>query len=126
MASGNELLTGSTQALTFLSIQIGSQMKLRHMLIGASLLMSSLSGMSQSVNDCDMKKIKDEQLLCTATSMMNSVMCEQISTNDGRHYCRAMVQSNSHGCDGITSPVKRQYCLMAVRDKQRSANWAIR
>jgi hypothetical protein len=58
--------------------------------------------------------------------MMNAVMCDQISTNDGRHYCRAMVQINSHGCDPITSPVKRQYCLMAVRDKQRLANWSIR
>jgi hypothetical protein len=101
-------------------------MKFRHILIGSCLLISSLSGMSQSVNDCEMKKNKDEQYLCTATSMVNAVVCDQISTSDGRHYCRAMVQNNSHGCDPITSPVKRQYCLMAVRDKQRSVNWAIR
>ena len=101
-------------------------MKLSHICVGTCLFATSLVGFCQSVNDCELKKNKDEQYLCTATSMVNVVVCDQISTNDGRHHCRAMVQRNSHGCDGITSPVKRQSCLMAVRDKQRAANWAIR
>jgi hypothetical protein len=101
-------------------------MNSRHIFVGSLLLATSLSGLCQSIRDCEMKKIKDEQYLCTATSMVNTVVCYQISTNDGRHYCRAMVQNNSHGCDGITSPIKRQSWLMAIRDKQRAVNWAIR
>jgi len=107
-------------------IEIGSKMKLRHIFVGSLLLATSLSGMCQSVSDCEKKKNKDEQYLCTATSMVNAVVCDQISTNDGRHYCRAMVYNNSYGCDGMTSPVKRQSCLMAIRDKQRAVNWAVR
>lgn len=98
-------------------------MKLRHIFVGSLLVATSLSGMCESVRDCELKKTKDEQYLCTATSMVNSVVCDQISSTDGVSYCRAMVASNSYSCEKIISPIKRQSCLMAVRDKQRVAMW---
>ena len=96
-------------------------MKLRRIFMGSLLVATSLSGMCQSINDCEKKTNKDEQYLCTATSMVNAVVCDQISSKDGVLYCRAMVTSNSYSCDKIDSPTKRQSCLMAVRDKQRTA-----
>ena len=98
-------------------------MKVRHPFIGSLLLAMSLAGFCESVRDCEMKRNKDEQYLCTATTMVNAVICDQISSSDGVFYCRAMVASNSYGCDKISSPIKRQSCLMAVRDKQRLAMW---
>lgn len=91
--------------------------------MGALLLTLSLTGFCESVRDCEMKRNKDEQHLCTATTMVNAVVCDQISSPDGVFYCRAMVAANSYGCDKIASPIKRQSCLMAVRDKQRMAMW---
>jgi hypothetical protein len=98
-------------------------MKLRHIFVSSLLVATSLSGMCQSIRDCEKKTNKDEQYLCTATSMVNAVVCDQISSSDGASYCRAMVASNSYSCDKIVSPIKRQSCLMAVRDKQRVAMW---
>lgn len=98
-------------------------MKLRQFLIGSVLSAISLAGYGESVRDCEMKRNKDEQYLCTATTMVNAVVCDQISSADGVFYCRAMVASNSYGCDKIASPIRRQSCLMAVRDKQRVAMW---
>ena len=96
-------------------------MKLRHIFVGSLLVATSLSGMCQSISDCEKKTNKDERYLCTATSMVNAVVCDQISSAEGVFYCRAMVTSNSYSCDKIVSPIKRQSCLMAVRDKQRAA-----
>lgn len=98
-------------------------MKIRDLFIASLLLINSLAGNCESVRDCEMKRNKDEQYLCTATTMVNAVVCDQISTADGVFYCRAMVAANSYGCEKITSPIKRQSCLMAVRDKQRVAMW---
>lgn len=98
-------------------------MKIRDLFMGTLLLATSLPGFCESVRDCERKRTKDEQYLCTATTMVNPVVCDQISSADGALYCRAMVASNSYGCDKISSPIKRQSCLMAVRDKQRVAMW---
>lgn len=98
-------------------------MKIRHLFMGSLLLATSLAGFCESVRDCEMKRTKDEQYLCTAISMVNPVVCDQISSSDSAFYCRAMVANNSYGCDKISSPIRRQSCLMAVRDKQRVAIW---
>lgn len=92
----------------------------------ASLLMFPILGFSESMNACEFKSTKDDRYLCTAVSMVNPSICDQISTADGVSNCKAVTSKNSYACDRITSPSKRQYCLMGVRDLQRDSIWAIK
>lgn len=101
-------------------------MKLSRLCVALVLWMSTTAAWCESVRDCEGKSTKDAQYLCTAVSMVNPVICDQISSRESMFFCRAMVANNSYACDKIDSSVKRQSCLMAVRDKQRGAMWAVR
>jgi len=92
----------------------------------ASILTLPLLGACESMNACEFKQTKDARYLCTAVSMVNPSICDQISTSDGVSNCKAITSKNSYACDRITSPSKRQYCLMGVRDLQRDSIWAIK
>ncbi len=101
-------------------------MKFSRWCVAGVVMWVSTAAWCDSVRDCEGKSTKDAQYLCTAVSMVNPVICDQISARASMFFCRAMVANNSYACDKIDSPVKRQSCLMAVRDKQRGAMWAVR
>jgi hypothetical protein len=98
---------------------------LRRVLI-ASLVAFPIWGFCEGIRSCEHKPSNDARYLCTAVAMVNPVICDQISTQDGISNCRAMTSKNSYECDRIPSPSKRQYCLMGVRDFQRDSIWAIK